>query len=222
MIPIRERGRLKEFPYVTYTLVILLVVIYLWDREWSPFGARVVFADLAVRPVDVIRAIYGGDKEPLITLFTSAFLHGNLAHLLSNVIFLLVFGPRVEVYFGPMRFALYYLFWGVAAAFTQIIVMPDSGTPMLGASGAIAGAMGCYLLLFPGARIEVLIPPFFPWTFFVPAWVMLTLWFFFQIFSPQIGVANWAHAGGFLAGMLIVMLTGNQERARRLRPGVSN
>ncbi|HWP31869.1 MAG TPA: rhomboid family intramembrane serine protease [Fimbriimonadales bacterium] len=220
MIPIRERGRLREFPFVTYTLVILLIVIYLWDREWSLFGERVVFTDLAVRPVDVIRALYGGDKEPLITLFTSAFLHGNIAHLLSNLIFLVVFAPRVEVYFGAMRFALYYLFWGVAAAFTQIIVMPDSGTPMLGASGAIAGVMGSYLLLFPGALIEVIIPPLFFWTFYVPAWVMLTLWFVFQIFSPQIGVANWAHAGGFLAGMIIVMLTGNRERARRLRPGV--
>lgn len=222
MIPIRERGRLREFPYVTYTLAILLVVIYLWDREWSFFGERIVFTDLAVRPVDVIRALYGGDKEPLITLFTSAFLHGNLLHLLTNIIFLLVFAPRVEVYFGAMRFALYYLFWGVIAALTQTVVMPDSGIPMLGASGAIAGVMGCYLLLFPGALIEVLIPPFIFWSFYVRAWIMLTLWFVLQIFSPQIGVANWAHAGGFLAGMVTVMLTGNRERARRLHPGVLN
>lgn len=212
MIPLRDEEEVHSTPWVTYTLLGLLILIFLWDRNWTVFGQRTVFADLAARPIDVYAALRGGDKEPLLTLFTSAFLHGNLLHIVGNLIFLWVFGPRVEEAWGSWRFLLFYLFFGVAAATTQVFVDPMSGNPMLGASGAIAGVMGAYLLLFPSAILEVTVPPFFFWTFSLPAWLMLGFWFLLQIFIVQPGVANWAHAGGFLVGMLVVMLVGKPKR----------
>ena len=218
MIPLRDERRQGPFPWVTATIVVLLAIIYLWDRNWHLLGPRYVFADMAARPVDIMAVFKGGLKEPLVTLFTSIFLHANLQHIIANVLFLWVFGPRVEQRFGPWRFMLFYLFFGVFAAATQIFVMPNSGVPLLSASGAIAGVMGSYLILYPSAEIEAVVPPFFWIPFDVPAWLMLGLWFLFQIFYAQPGVANWAHAGGFLAGMLVVFLTKSSRRPRASSP----
>jgi membrane associated rhomboid family serine protease len=203
---------------VTVTLIGLLVLIYLWDRDWSVFSQRYVFADLAVRPVNVYESLLqvNGTKEPLLTLFTSIFLHANLMHLLSNVLFLWVFGPRVESAYGPAKFAVYYLAWGVLAGLIQTAVTPESGIPMVGASGAIAGVMGSYLLLFPAAVIDTVVPPFFWIILDMPAWLLLGVWFLFQIFVAQPGVANWAHVGGFLVGMLAVIFA-RPKRAERVR-----
>lgn len=212
MIPLGDRLRKSEFPWVTITLIGLLASIYLWDREWRILGPRILFSDLAARPIDVVTALRGGDKEPVVTLFTSAFLHGNLQHILFNLLYLWVFAPAVESFFGPVRFALYYMFWGVFAALTQIFVDPSSGVAMLGASGAIAGVMGAYLVLFPSSVIDSMVPPFYFWRFPMPAWLMLGMWFLFQIFFAVPGVANWAHAGGFLAGMLVGILVGGGKK----------
>lgn len=216
MIPLRDERKRGPMPLVTVTLIALLVVIYLWDRDWNIFGPRFVFADLAVRPNNVVEALSGGTREPFLTLFTSIFLHANIMHLLSNVLFLWVFGPRVEATYGPVRFAAYYVLWGILASIVQIIVTPHSGIPMVGASGAIAGVMGSYLLLHPAAVIDTMVPPFFWIIIDVPAWLLLGFWFLFQIFFAQPGVANWAHVGGFLVGMLAVIL-GRPKRKDRLR-----
>ena len=216
MIPVREDSRQGPFPYVTITIIALLAIIYLWDRDWHLWGPRFVFADMAARPTDIVAALSGTQREPLLTLFTSIFLHADLQHILSNVLFLWVFGPSVEQHFGLLHFAFYYLFFGMFAALTQVFVIPASGAAMLGASGAIAGVMGAYLLLFPASRIEGFIPPFFWWVFAVPAWALLTFWFLFQILVVQPGVANWAHAGGFLAGVLLVLMTKANSRRNML------
>jgi membrane associated rhomboid family serine protease len=218
MIPVGDDSRSRSYPYLVWSLLLVLVVIYLWDRGWDPMGDRLLFADLALRPSLVVSAFQGGEKWPVATLFTSCFLHGNLAHLLGNLLYLWVFGPRIERTFGSFLFALYYMFWGVIAGATQLAMMPSSTLPMVGASGAIAGVMGSYFLLYPGARISVLVPvwPFW-WVFHWPAWLMLGLWFVLQIVVVQPGVANWAHAGGFLAGMLVVLLTGAERRRDHLR-----
>lgn len=213
MVPVGDPSERSQVPWVTYTLIILLAIIYLWDRDWSVVGPRMVFTDLAARPIDVVAALKKFNPEPLLTLFTSAFLHASIAHLVLNVVFLWVFGPRIEEHFGAPRFALFYLFFGVVAALTQAFVTPMSGTPMLGASGAIAGIMGCYLLLYPASDIEVFVPPFLFHTIPIPAWLLLGMWFLLQLFMHQPGVAQWAHVGGFLAGMLLVMLLG--ERGKR-------
>ncbi|MEM2936580.1 MAG: rhomboid family intramembrane serine protease [Candidatus Bathyarchaeia archaeon] len=177
-----------------------------------------LFADLALRPSLVVTALQGGEKWPLATLFTSCFLHGNIFHLLGNIIYLWVFGPRIERSFGSFLFALYFLFWGVIAGFTQLAMMPSNPLPMVGASGAIAGVMGSYFLLYPGAKITVFVPIYpFGWVFTLPAWLMLGVWFILQVLVVQPGVANWAHAGGFLGGMLVVLVTGAERRRDALK-----
>src|SRR2546423_673689 len=144
-----------------------------------------------MRPLDVVDAIKGEPKFALVTMLTSMFMHGSLIHLMGNMLFLLVFGPAIEVALGSPRYALYYLFWGVVAGGTHIFVSTHSQIPVLGASGAIGGVLGAYFLLFPGNRIEIFVPILAFWAFEAPAWVLLGLWFVYQIAVPQQGVANW-------------------------------
>jgi len=211
MIPIRDNRHDQYIPIVTWTIIGLNCLLFLWDRQGRIFGNTVVFSDLTMRPQEVVQVFYGGEIFPLTTVFTGMFLHGNLVHLIGNMIFLFVFGGGVESAFGPIRFMLYYLFWGFIASAAHIYVDPGALTPVLGASGAIGGVLGCYFLLFPAHRVEIWIP--FLFTFFeLSAWVLLGLWFLYQIFVPQSGVANWAHAGGFLAGMLTVLIAGGREK----------
>ena len=146
-----------RLPLVVWTILALNVLIYLWDRNWNPFGSSATFSDLVMHPNEVV----GATRHlgfPLATVFTSMFLHGGLTHLLGNLVFLYVFGPGVEEAIGGVRLALYYVAWGVAAAAAQIWVDPYTSVPTLGASGAIGGVLGAYFLLFPSSRIEVLIP----------------------------------------------------------------
>jgi membrane associated rhomboid family serine protease len=213
MIPIRDNLESRDRPLVTWTLIGLNVLLYFWDRDWSISGHSIVFADLAMRPREVISAITGsGDPLELVKLFTSMFLHGSLWHLIGNMLFLLVFGENVENALGGFRFAIYYLFWGIVASAAHIFVHPESGVPTLGASGAIGGVLGCYFLLFPGNRIQVVVPPVIFLVFALPAWVALGFWFVFQVLVPQQDVANWAHAGGFLAGMVTVLVAGGRAK----------
>lgn len=211
MIPLRDNDQRSPVPVVTWVLVALNVAIYLWDRQGSMFGPSVVFADLAMRPREVVEAVRGsGDNFPLVTIFTSMFLHGGFAHIAGNMVFMFVFGPNVEEAIGSVRYALYYLAWGVAAAAAQIYVDPQSTIPTLGASGAIGGVLGAYFLLFPGNKIEVMVPLLAFWSIEISAWILLTGWFLWQVLVPQEGVANWAHVGGFLAGMLTVLVLGGR------------
>jgi membrane associated rhomboid family serine protease len=212
MLPIRDNRHGKSVPSVTYTLIALNCIIFLWDRSGSLTNPSMVFSDLAMRPDQVYRAIRGrGETFPLVTLFTSMFLHGNLLHLLGNMLYLLTFGSTVEQGMGSWRYSLYYLGWGFAASAAQIFVDPHSPIPIVGASGAIGGVLGSYFLLFPGNKLEIIIP-FVPVPVEAAAWVLLGSWFLFQIFFRQEGVANWAHAGGFLAGMLTILIMGGRAK----------
>jgi membrane associated rhomboid family serine protease len=216
MIPLRDNLDSREKPLVTWTLIGLNVFLFFWDRNWSWGGHSIVFADLAMRPSEVIAALTGrGDPLELGKLFTSMFLHGSLWHLIGNMLFLMVFGENVENALGGFRFAIYYLFWGIVAASAHIFVHPGSPIPTLGASGAIGGVLGCYFLLFPGNRVQVFVPPLIFFVFALPAWVLLGFWFVFQVLVPQAGVANWAHAGGFLAGMVTVLVAGGRAKVLR-------
>jgi membrane associated rhomboid family serine protease len=213
MFPVRDNMVTRERAYVTWTLVLLNVAIYVWDRGGHVFGPGVAFADLAATPIEVVTAIRGeaGDVTELGKLYTSMFLHGNLPHLLGNVLFLAVFGPHLEVAFGGLRFAVYYLSWGLVAAAAHIFVDPRSEAAFLGASGAIGGVLGAYFLTFPGSRVKIVIAPIVWTTFTVSSWLLLGLWFLAQIFVPQPGVATWAHAGGFMAGMATVLVLGGRK-----------
>lgn len=214
MIPLRDDRVKSQFPVVMWTLVALNVLIYLWDRNLHPFGPSITFIDLAMRPREVVQAIKhpSGDLFPLATIFTSMFLHGSVTHLLGNMIFLIVFGAGVEEALGSVRFALYYLAWGVAAAAAQIWVDSNTMGSMIGASGAIGGVLGAYFLMFPTSKVEVFVPILVFLSFEVSAWILLGLWFLFQLLFPQQGVANWAHVGGFLAGMATVLMMGGRSK----------
>jgi membrane associated rhomboid family serine protease len=153
------------------------------------------------------------DGEPnMASLFSSMFMHGSWFHIIGNMWFLWVFGDNVEDEMGPVRFVIFYVVCGLAAAFAQIVTDPDSLIPMVGASGAIGGVMGAYALLFPKVRVNLLIIlGFYVTTVAVPAIFMLGYWFLLQLLgglpalgSEQGGVAFWAHIGGFLAGVVLV------------------
>ncbi|RYG48959.1 rhomboid family intramembrane serine protease [bacterium] len=213
MLPLRGDRKSGAFPIATWTVVALNVAIYFWDRGGHLFGPSIHFEDLAMRPREVVAAALSrGDYFPIVSVFTSMFLHGGLMHLLGNLLYLTVFGTAVEEALGTSRYVLYYLAWGFVAAAAQIWVDPRSLVPVLGASGAIGGVLGAYLLLFPSSKIQIVIPPLFFLAFDVYAWILLGLWFFYQVFYPQQGVANWAHIGGFLAGMVTVLIVRREER----------
>jgi membrane associated rhomboid family serine protease len=207
----------EPVPVITWTLMCLIVLIYLVDRNFGLFGPSIVFSDLAMRPPEVISALQGGpNRFPIVTIFTSMFLHGGFLHIFANLMFLAVFGPPVEQAVGPWRFVLYYLAWGIAATACQIYASPYRNIPTLGASGAIGGALGAYFLLFPANRLIVSVLSLID--FEVRAWILLGLWFLAQILIPQDGVANWAHAGGFLAGMVTVLVIGGRSAILRQHP----
>ncbi len=213
MIPIRDDMKSREWPLVTYTLIVLNSVIFLWDRLGGLNGSGILFSDLALRPAEIIAVLQGrGDSMNLVSLFASLFLHVNLMHLMGNLLFLLAFGGTVEHVLGPVRYALYYFFWGLVASAAHIYVLPSSMVPTLGASGAIGGVLGAYFLLFPGNRVQFMVFPLVFWTFPVIAWQALGFWFLLQVLIPQEGVANWAHAGGFAAGMATVLILGGRDK----------
>jgi membrane associated rhomboid family serine protease len=141
------------------------------------------------------------------TIFTSMFMHGGWLHIVGNMWFLWIFGDNVEDAMGPVKFLIFYLVCGVAAAMAQVLSSPGSAIPMVGASGAIAGVLGAYILLYPHARVRCLWVLFILVTFvYVPAWLILGLWFVSQFFIPGQGVAWMAHVGGFVAGFALVRL----------------
>jgi membrane associated rhomboid family serine protease len=142
-----------------------------------------------------------------LTVFTSMFMHGSWAHIIGNMWFLWIFGDNVEDMMGRAKYLVFYLLCGVAAAMSQVLTQVNSDVPMVGASGAIAGVLGAYLMLFPRARVRCLFFLFiFITTIYVPAWLLLGLWFLSQFLMPGPGVAWMAHVGGFVTGFLLVRL----------------
>lgn len=208
MFPIRDHNPSLRTPYVTYSLIAANIVIF--AAYWPYFADErllaAFFNDWAMVP---IRISHG---QQIHTLLTSMFLHGGLMHLGGNMLFLWIFGDNLEDELGHVGFLVFYLVSGIGADLAQLMVDPLSRIPTVGASGAIAGVMGGYLLLFPKARVDVLIifVVFFR-VFPIPAWAMLALWFGLQLFNAAVsdvslgGVAYWAHAGGFVIGLLWVL-----------------
>ncbi len=209
MFPLRDHNPSNRTPFVTWALIVANVVIFLsYYPALSGSEQRLMgfFADWALVPAEVL----GGQDGH--TILTSMFLHGGWMHLIGNMLFLYIFGDNLEDLLGHVTFLAFYLASGVAAAAGQIIAGPGSTIPMVGASGAIAGVMGAYLLFFPRARIDVLvIIVILIRIFTIPAWLMLGLWFALQLvngLSMDVaggGVAYWAHAGGFIAGVALVL-----------------
>ncbi len=204
MFPIRDHNPSSRTPYVTIGLIAINLVVYLLTAEWGGNMLR-LWLENALYPL----AITEGQRLP--ALVTHMFLHGGLLHILGNMLFLWVFGDNLEDQMGHVGFLAFYLACGVLAALAQVVTEPYSTVPMVGASGAIAGVMGGYLLLFPRARIDVIaIIIILIRRVVVPAWVILLVWFGLQLVMGLIsgadsGVAYWAHNGGFAAGLLLTL-----------------
>src|ERR1700722_602283 len=224
MFPLKDTQPSYSRPVVTTVLIAINILIFLF--EWSlPEYSRHYLSRTA------LIQLYGltPDRFRFTTLVTSMFLHGGWMHVLGNMFYLWAFGNRLEDALGHARFLVFYLLCGVVAGGAQVLLNPYSTLPMVGASGAIAGVMGAYLLKFPGARILTLVFIFFfVTTFEIPAMILLGYWFVIQLFSglgsiAQTnlsgggGVAWFAHIGGFLAGMLLVKVMGTRERYYRRR-----
>jgi len=215
MIPIRDVIPSRTTPGVTLTLIALNVVVYLFQLLLTERGQ-----DAFIMAFGVVPAYFS-----IASMFTSMFVHGGLAHLGGNMLFLWIFGDNVEDRLGHGRFIVFYLLCGAAAALAQISLNPDSVVPMVGASGAIAGVMGAYLVLYPRSRVLMLFP--FPlFLFELPAIVFLVMWFFVQflngvnqlpVFEKDVisgGVAFWAHVVGFVAGLVLVVFMKRPERTK--------
>ena len=223
MIPLRDLTPRQGTPFVAWALVIANVGIFVYQYFVLDTGrAQAIFlASFATVPASVGAAVLGQESlvGGLMPLLTSMFLHGGFMHLLGNMWFLWIFGDNVEDELGHIKFLLFYLTCGVLATLAHVVAEPSSTIPLVGASGAIAGVMGAYLMRFPRSRVTVLLPLFVLWTTVrMPAFVMLLYWFAIQVLNGTAdssggGVAWWAHAGGFAMGaVLVVYLTRGRPR----------
>ncbi|UWP89866.1 rhomboid family intramembrane serine protease [Aliiroseovarius crassostreae] len=208
MIPIRDHNPSLRVPYVTFCLlgVNLMVFLAMWPLRGNEAALAQVYYGYGAVPHAILQG------EGWSSLFTSMFVHGGFLHFAGNMLFLWIFGDNLEDILGHLRFLLFYLAAGVGATLLQVLVDPASTIPIVGASGAIAGIMGGYLLLFPRAQVDVLfiIVIFFKVIPF-PAWLMLLIWLALQLWggvaslNAQGGVAYWAHIGGFAVGFVAML-----------------
>jgi len=211
MIPISDVIPSRTAPIVTMALIVVNLLIFLYERSLSEPVLQLFIGQYALIPA--------GFHWP--ALFTSQFLHAGWAHVLSNMLYLWIFGDNVEDRLGHGRFLVFYLFAGAAAAIMQMLFNPFSAVPMVGASGAISGVLGAYIVLYPRANVLVALPLLIVfYTLRVPAWVVLGMWFVGQLLSslsaPQgAGVAFGAHIGGFLAGVVLIRLFVRDRRVYR-------
>ncbi len=246
MLPVGDFLRRRTTPYVNWSLILINAAVFLYTLSLSTQPTE-VFAFQRISPADlfyfqwgalpacisnyfgfgtsvdprVLTAVCPSGDRPALTIFTSMFMHAGWAHILGNMLFLWIFGDNVEDYLGHVRYLIFYLAVGVVAMATQVAFSSSDLVPTVGASGAIAGVMGSYLLLYPTAIVEVIIFPIFFIPFFVPAAVLIIVWFLTQVVSgiSQIGatagsgIAWWAHVGGFSAGAILTLLAGGRPRA---------
>ncbi len=211
MIPLYDTVRSRRVPIVNWLLILLNVLVFLYEISLSQSGLAQLTLSWGLVPASLL----SHPAVVWITILTSMFLHGGWFHILSNMWVLFIFGDNVEERMGGARYFVFYILSGTAAALMQTFLLPDSREPMIGASGAIAGVLGAYLLLYPRARIASLVPIFFIFTIIdIPAPIFLLFWFVSQLFSGWLtlggaggsGVAWWAHVGGFIFGMLAVFI----------------
>ncbi len=218
MIPLRDTQPSRSTPIVTVGIIVVNVLVFLYQFSLDRFSLNHFIAEYGVIP----------DRLSYVSLATAMFLHGGWMHLIGNMWFLWIYGDNVEDVLGHAKYLLFYVLAGIAAALLQIAVNPDSRLPMIGASGAIAGVMGAYLIKFPHSRILTLIPVFvFFTTVEVPAVFILFYWFVVQFFSgvgsigyshlSQGGVAWFAHIGGFIAGIILILVMGTRQPYGRRR-----
>jgi membrane associated rhomboid family serine protease len=247
MFPISDNSPMLRTPIVTIAILAALglVWVFVQGAGLSPITLSATICNLGLVPGELTGRVPVGtpfpmgrglvcviDRDPInaFTPLTSMFLHGGWGHLLGNSLYLWVFGKGVEDGMGRIRYLIFYLLCGLAAAATQVAIEPASGIPMVGASGAISGVLGAYLVLYPRVRVNILLIIFiFIRIIPIPAWIVLALWIVQQIVAglpelssglrPEVssGVAVWAHIGGFFAGVLLVKLFADKDLVERRR-----
>ena len=230
MIPLSDDAPRFSTPFVTYFIIALNTLIFVFELSVGAQGQRALnglILQFGVVPIHFERALAGASAPSLTGLFlpilTAMFLHGSWLHVIGNMWFLWIFGDNIEDYLGHFTYLLFYLVSGFAAAVAHIVLNAGSSVPSVGASGAIDGVMGAYFVLYPRARVLMWFPPIF--FFHLPAWLVLGYWFFVQFMSGTAtsiaetsqsgGIAFWAHVGGFVAGVVLIKVL--PERPRRYR-----
>jgi membrane associated rhomboid family serine protease len=226
VVPLKDNNPTQITPYVTYALIIANILIFIYEISLSPQALNEFFRLAAVVPRELSLSFAGVSvNQPIpewVTLITAQFLHGGFLHLAGNMLFLWIFGNNVEDKLGHFKYLVFYLACGVLASLTQWFFTQNSNIPSLGASGAIAGVMGAYIIRFPRAEILTVLPLgiLFP-TIWIPAYFFLGFWFLQQAFygfasletttdiaRESGGIAYWAHAGGFVFGVILAPLFG--------------
>lgn len=221
MFPLKDTARSRSLPLVTWLIIGANVGVFLFEASLGPRQLDRFIRAYGLVPLRFVQD-FGPDQ--IATIFSSMFLHGGWFHVISNMWALFLFGDNVEDRMGHGRYLVFYLLCGTVAAVVQFLAAPDSPLPLVGASGALAGVLGAYLVLFPTERVITFVPMFFlPWFVEIPALFYLGFWFVSQLFNglfalgvPAIygGVAWWAHIGGFITGLSLVKLF-EQRRAYR-------
>jgi membrane associated rhomboid family serine protease len=226
MFPIKDDQPTYSAPVVNWFLIAINILVFLFEETLRPRALDALVRQFAVVPQHLALFLAGSSHYALpdvvIPFFTSMFLHANWPHVLGNMWFLFIFGDNIEDYLGHFKYLVFYLLAGLLAMMTQVLIYPHSNVPTLGASGAIAGVLGAYFILYPRARV---LTWFFIFIIYIPAWLVLGEWFVVQFFQGAAtlsmaqagrdmgGVAVWAHVGGFLAGIAMIKLF--PERAKR-------
>ncbi len=212
-IPLKDRNPLKIIPFQFVTAVIIGVctVSFIWQISLDSAQVYALHTAYGLIPAALLGSvIVPPEFAPLpaeLTAITSLFLHGSIWHLLGNMLFLWIFGDNVEDSMGHWRFALFYILCGIAAALTHAFVEANSQAPLIGASGAISGILGAYLLMHP--RVKILVLVIFPFTLHVPAYLLIGCWIAFDVYNAvaagESAIAWWAHIGGFVTGALLII-----------------
>jgi len=225
MIPLKDMTPRRSFPFVTLVLIGINVAVFVHQALLPSAAAETFIRTFALVPSKIPQALAGRHYtlvEAFLPLFTCMFLHGGIFHLLGNMWFLWIFGANVEDRFGSIGYLCFYLVCGVGSSVSQLLFSWGSHIPSLGASGAISGVLGAYIVLFPGSRILTLVPLFIIFfTMRIPAVIFIGLWFLLQFLSGLSslgatvsgGVAWWAHVGGFLIGLLLAGIVGRRAKA---------
>jgi membrane associated rhomboid family serine protease len=228
VIPLKDLTPRRSFPVVTLLLILANTLVFFYQISLPPHAADAFIMTYGVVPYKIQMALAGRHytlQQALLPLFTCMFLHGGWLHIIGNRWFLWIFGANVEDRMGPVAYLLFYLVCGIGSSVAQTLFSWGSHIPSLGASGAISGVLGAYIVFFPGSQISTLITLFILWFFArIPALVFIGLWFAMQFLSgigslgangvsASGGVAWWAHVGGFLLGMLIAFIMSLSTRS---------
>ena len=211
MIPLKDENPTKNRCYLRYVILFICLVVFFF--QISSTQSNLITYYFGFKPASFFNNFDKPTFFPILTLFTSLFMHGGWMHLIGNMMYLVIFADNIEDVFGKKKFILFYLFSGIFASFSQALLNLSSDVPMIGASGAIAGVLGAYLFYFPKAKILVLVPFFIFFTLRIPASILLIFWFIFQFLNLsniESSVAWMAHIGGFIFGYIFSIINGKK------------